>query len=199
MTDTHRFMEETIRESIAVKEALLTDIPRYADVAERLIDAYRGGHQLLVFGNGGSAADAQHIAAEFVGRFAFDRPALPALALTVNTSILTALGNDYSFEQVFARQIEASGRPGDVALGITTSGGSRNVVAGLRTARDRGLFTGALSGAEGGAVAEVADTCICIPSRHTPRIQEGHILIAHMWCDLLERALFPDHAPHHGN
>ena len=145
---------------------------------------------MLLFGNGGSAADAQHIAAEFVGRFAFDRPALPALALSVNSSCVTAIGNDYGFDLVFSRQIEALARPGDLAIGISTSGNSSNVLQGLSVAREMGLCTVALTGCTGGKLKNVVDHCICAPSNETPRIQECHILIGHIISELVEETIF---------
>jgi D-sedoheptulose 7-phosphate isomerase len=147
------------------------------------------GGKLLLFGNGGSAADAQHIAAEFVGRFAIERAALPAFALSVNTSCVTAIGNDYGFDQVFARQIEAFGKPGDVALGISTSGNSPNVLLGLAKAREVGLITVALTGDSECKMKNDADYCICVPSRETPRIQECHILIGHAIAELVEKEM----------
>ena len=161
-----------------------------ADVSKLVITALRQSNKVLLFGNGGSAADAQHIAAEFVGRFAFDRPALGALALSVNTSCVTAIGNDYGFEEVFSRQIEAIGRAGDVAIGITTSGNSANVIHGLLRAKAMGLHTIALTGCPGGKVKEHADYCISAPSDVTPRIQECHILIGHIIAQLVEEAMF---------
>jgi D-sedoheptulose 7-phosphate isomerase len=143
-----------------------------------------------LFGNGGSAADAQHIAAEFVGRFAFDRPALPALALSVNTSCVTAIGNDFGFDLVFSRQIEALGKPGDVAIGISTSGNSANVLRALSVAKEMGLHTVALTGEGGGKLKDAVDLCICAPSNETPRIQECHILIGHVISQLVEQAIF---------
>ena len=160
------------------------------DVAELLISAYRDGRCALLFGNGGSAADAQHIAAEFVGRFYLDRRALPAHSLTVNTSILTAIANDLSYEAIFARQIEAIGRPGDVAIGLSTSGRAANVVAGLRAARQAGLIAVAMTGADGGPARDVADHWVSVPSTDVPRIQEAHIMIGHIWSELVEAALF---------
>ena len=144
----------------------------------------------MLFGNGGSAADSQHIAAEFVGRFAFDRPALPALALNVNTSCITAIGNDYGFEQVFSRQIEALGQAGDVAIGISTSGNSPNVVRAISVAKKKGLHTIGLTGRTGGTLKSTVDFCICVPSEETPRIQESHILIGHIISELVEEAIF---------
>jgi D-sedoheptulose 7-phosphate isomerase len=182
-----------IASSIAVKQELLGSgeiLSQVALVSEKLIAALKKGNKPILFGNGGSAADAQHIAAEFVGRFAFDRPALPALALSVNTSCVTAIGNDYGFETVFARQIEALGRPGDVAIGISTSGNSSNVLRGLAVAKQMGMCTVALTGAGGGKLKDAADHCLCVPSKETPRIQECHILIGHAISELVEQAIF---------
>lgn len=179
-----------IEASIAVKQGLLQHTALYAEVAELIISAFRQGHKVLLFGNGGSAADAQHIAAEFVGRYYLDRAALPAQALTVNTSSLTAIGNDYSFDQVFSRQIEAFGQPGDVAIGISTSGNSRNVIAALRAARRRDILTIGMTGESGGQLKAEVDYCICVPSTDTPRIQEGHMLVGHIWSELVEQAIF---------
>lgn len=161
-----------------------------AAAADAVVDAYRAGCKLLVFGNGGSAADAQHIAAEFVGRFELERDSLPALALSVNTSAVTAIANDYGFDQVFARQLEGLGSPGDVALGITTSGGSPNVLEALRAARSAGMTTIGLTGGDGGQMRAACDHCMVVPSSSTPRIQEGHILMAHVLCEIVEQALF---------
>jgi len=186
---------KSIEASIAVKQSLLRDtnlISSIAQVSEILLSALKRGNKLLLFGNGGSAADAQHIAAEFVGRFVFDRPALPALALSVNTSCLTASGNDYGFEQVFSRQIEALARVGDVAIAFSTSGNSPNVLHGISTAKKIGLHTIALTGTPGGKLKQAADVdhCLCAPSSDTPRIQECHILIGHIVSELVERELF---------
>ena len=186
---------KSIEASIAVKQSLLRDtnlISSIAQVSEILLSALKRGNKLLLFGNGGSAADAQHIAAEFVGRFVFDRPALPALALSVNTSCLTAIGNDYGFEQVFSRQIEALARVGDVAIAFSTSGNSPNVLHGISTAKKIGLHTIALTGTPGGKLKQAADVdqCLCAPSSDTPRIQECHILIGHIISELVERELF---------
>ena len=146
----------------------------------------QSGNKLLLFGNGGSAADAQHLAAEFVGRFVRERAGLPAIALTTDSSILTAVGNDYGFEQVFARQIQALGRPGDVAVAISTSGNSANVLEGVKEARKRNLKTIGLTGKDGGALAQQADVAITIPSTSTARIQECHIAIGHLFCELVD-------------
>jgi D-sedoheptulose 7-phosphate isomerase len=155
-----------------------------------VISGFKAGNKVLLFGNGGSAGDAQHIAAEFVGRFAFNRPALPALALSVNTSCVTAIGNDYGFDLVFSRQIEALARPGDLAIGISTSGNSPNVLHGLSVARKIGLGTVALTGCTGGKLKNAVDYCICVPSNETPRIQECHILIGHIISELVEETIF---------
>jgi len=187
-----RGVGRTIETSIAIHQRLLSDqatVQSIAVVTEVLVDAMQQGQKLLLFGNGGSAADAQHIAAEFVGRFALERAALPAVALSVNTSCLTAIGNDYGFDLVFARQIEAFGKPGDVAVGISTSGNSPNVVVGLARAREKGMTTVALVGGSGGKMKDCADYCICAPSEDTPRIQECHILIGHVIAELVEKAI----------
>lgn len=181
---------ERISASIAVKQALAGDLRSCLLVTEVLIDAYRRGRKLLLFGNGGSAADAQHIAAEFLGRFRLERRAMPAVALTVNTSALTAIGNDYAFESVFARQLEAMAGPGDVAVGISTSGNARNVIEGLRAARRCGVVSVALTGRAGGLLAQEAEYAVRVPSDDTARIQEAHILIGHVWSEAVEQALF---------
>jgi D-sedoheptulose 7-phosphate isomerase len=186
-------VSELIEESIATKQSLLrsTDVVlTVAKASELLVNALKQGNKALLFGNGGSAADAQHIAAELVGRFAFDRPALPALALSVNSSCVTAIGNDYGFERVFSRQLEALARPGDVAIGISTSGNSSNVLNAMSTARKMGLHTIALTGGTGGNLQGSVDHCICVPSNETPRIQECHILIGHIIAELVEREIF---------
>jgi D-sedoheptulose 7-phosphate isomerase len=182
---------ERIRASLAVKEGLLAPEPlaEIASAATLVGGALRDGRKLLIFGNGGSAADAEHIAGEFVGRFVAERRALPAIALSVSTSVLTAIANDSSFEEVFARQVEALGQPGDVAFGLSTSGTSANVVAGFRAARERGLRTLALTGRGGGKVRELADVCVHVPADETARIQEGHLLVAHIVCEVAEREI----------
>jgi len=182
-----------IEESITTKQALLGSkevVSTVAKVSKILVNALKGGSKALLFGNGGSAADAQHIAAELVGRFAFDRPALPALALSVNNSCVTAIGNDYGFDQVFSRQLEAFARPGDVAIGISTSGNSPNVLHAMLAARKMGLQTVGLTGLTGGNLKGAVDHCICVPSSETPRIQECHILIGHILSELVEREIF---------
>jgi D-sedoheptulose 7-phosphate isomerase len=191
--DFERRVNSSIEASIAVKQRLLGStevVSTVAKACEIIIGALDQGYKLLIFGNGGSAADAQHIAAELVGRFAFDRPALPALALSVNTSCVTAIGNDYGFDQVFSRQIEALGRPGDVVVGISTSGNSPNVLRGVSAAQKMGLHTIGLTSQTGGKLKRAVDHCICVPSNETPRIQECHILIGHIMAELVEQAIF---------
>jgi D-sedoheptulose 7-phosphate isomerase len=193
MNDLELRVSRSIEASIAVKQKLLRDDSLIASVAAAssvVVDAMTRGNKVIVFGNGGSAADAQHIAAEFVGRFAFDRPALPALALSVNTSCMTAIGNDYGFDLVFSRQVEALGRKGDVAIGISTSGNSTNVLRGMAASRELGLHTIGLSGCDGGNLKREVDHCLCVPSTETPRIQECHILIGHIICELVEQTIF---------
>lgn len=152
--------------------------------------ALRRGNKLLFAGNGGSAADAQHLAAELVVRFKLDRPGLPALALTVDSSILTAIGNDYGFEQLFARQVQAMGQAGDVLIALSTSGNSANILAAIPVAEAMGVHVVGMTGASGGMLAQVADLCLRMPSDDTPRIQEAHTLLGHILCDLLEQNLF---------
>jgi D-sedoheptulose 7-phosphate isomerase len=186
-------VRRSIEASIDTKQRLLQDpdlVAIVSKVTKVLISGFKAGNKVLLFGNGGSAGDAQHIAAEFVGRFAFNRPALPALALSVNTSCVTAIGNDYGFDLVFSRQIEALARPGDLAIGISTSGNSPNVLHGLSVARKIGLGTVALTGCTGGKLKNAVDYCICVPSNETPRIQECHILIGHIISELVEETIF---------
>ncbi len=196
MKQTNNFerrVAELIEASIATKQSLLRSpevVLTVAKVSEILVNALKQGNKALLFGNGGSAADAQHIAAELVGRFAFDRPALPALALSVNSSCVTAIGNDYGFDRVFSRQLEALARPGDIAIAISTSGNSTNVLHAISTARKIGLKTIGLTGRSGGNLRNAVDYCICVPSNETPRIQECHILVGHIISELVEREIF---------
>lgn len=191
MSNHLQIIKKRVEESIAVKRALLeTQAEVIAEVGKALVGAMREGKTLYLFGNGGSAGDAQHIAAELVGRFTKERRALPAVALTTNTSALTALGNDYEYSIVFARQLEAFGKPGDVVIGISTSGNSPNVICGLETAKRLGMITIGLTGESGGRTKNEADHCICVPSRDTARIQESHILIGHILCEIIECELF---------
>lgn len=182
-----------LEESITVKNRVIDKlIPQIEDAAKLIIEALRGGNKILLFGNGGSAADAQHIAAELIGRYKKERKSLPAIALTTDTSILTSLTNDYEFEIVFARQIESLGRQGDVAVGISTSGNSPNVLKGLEKARELGCRTISILGCGGGSIAAVSELSIVVPCESTPRIQESHITIGHIICSLVEQEIFPE-------
>lgn len=176
-----------VKQAIAGSEELLGQILR---VARSMTAVLKAGGRVFFFGNGGSAADAQHLAAELVGRFMVNRRALPAIALTVDTSVLTAIGNDYGYDLIFARQLEALAHANDMAVGITTSGNSPNVVRAMETASRTGLRTVAFTGARGGQIRAAVEECICVPSDRTPRIQESHILIGHMLCEYVESALF---------
>jgi len=181
-----------VNESIAVKAALLADArtEQLAAIADRIEASARHGGKVVLFGNGGSAADATHLAAEFVGRFQFDRDPLPALSLSDNGSSVTAIGNDYGYDLTFARQMQALGNPGDVAIAISTSGSSPNVLEGLRAARLRDMYTVGFTGANGVEMAELTDVCVMVPSTVTARIQEAYMLYAHIMCELVEEALF---------
>ena len=189
-------LQSQVAASIALKRRWVAQprlLKQLLALAEAAVAVFQNGGRLLLAGNGGSAADAQHVAGELVGRFMRERAALPALALSTDTSILTALGNDYAFKIVFARQVEAQGRRGDMLLGISTSGNSANVVEALKTARARGLITAGLTGRGGGKMAPWCDHCIRIPSRDTPRVQESMLLLEHMLCGLIEDGMFgPD-------
>ena len=180
-------------DSIAAKRATLEACEgAIAAAAERVIECFRTDHKLLAFGNGGSASDAQHLCAELAGRYVRERPGLPAIALTANSSDLTAISNDYGYERVFARLVEAHGRAGDVAIAISTSGNSRNVLEAVAAARQRGLATIGLCGRGGGKLAGCVDVPIVVPSDRTPRIQETHIAIIHVLCELIDDALFAE-------
>ena len=191
MDELTRLARDRIEESVELQRKLLEPDRRalIARVGLLLSEAIEAGGKVLFFGNGGSAADAQHWAAELVGRYLAERRALPAIALTSNGSIISAVANDYSFDDVFKRQIEALCAPGDVAFGISTSGDSPNVVAGLSAARDIGAGTVGLTGETGGRMLTVCDECIRFPSSNTPRVQEGHALIGHILCEIVERSL----------
>ncbi|HEV3278621.1 MAG TPA: D-sedoheptulose 7-phosphate isomerase [Terriglobia bacterium] len=187
------FVRIQVEESMAVKRALLEDaslLQALEQAARAVVLSLRSGGKVLLFGNGGSAADAQHIAAELAGRYKLERRGLAAIALTANTSALTAISNDYSFEHVYARQVEALGAPGDVAIGISTSGNSQSVVRGVQAARAKGLVTVAMTGHSGGRLKPEVDLCLQMPSEETPRIQETHILIGHILCDFVEQEIF---------
>lgn len=186
-------IENQIKDSISVKDEMLKNsglLNLIEQVSEIITNAYKKGNKTLIAGNGGSAADAQHIAGEFVSRFYFDRPALASIALTTDTSILTAIGNDYGYEKIFSRQIEANGVNGDVFIGISTSGKSLNIINALKACKDKGIITIGLTCENGGQMAQLCDHCIKIPSMETPRIQEAHIMVGHIICSIVEENMF---------
>jgi len=182
-----RELEESARVKSVMAQSLANAI---ADAAQKILDAYREGKKVFLIGNGGSAADAQHIAAELVGRFKLKRRALPAIALTTDTSVLTALANDYGYNAIFSRQLEALANDKDVLIAITTSGTSSNILTAVEAAREKGMFVIGLTGEKGGGLKETADLTIAVPSNDTPRIQEAHITIGHVICSIVERELF---------
>jgi D-sedoheptulose 7-phosphate isomerase len=184
-----QFRETSENLNLMAKDAAL--LAAVGQVAETCVEALRGGHKILFAGNGGSAADAQHLAGELVSRFAYDRPGLPAFALTTDTSVLTAIGNDYGYERLFARQVEAVGSAGDVFFGLSTSGRSPNVLTALELAREKGIVTVGMTGRHGGQMPERCDYLLRVPSDSTPRIQEGHIAIGHAICQIIEAQMFP--------
>jgi D-sedoheptulose 7-phosphate isomerase len=187
------YIIQQIADSAATKQALLDNEPflnLLVEVAHACVEVYKNGKKILIAGNGGSAADAQHFAAELVGRYGFDRPSLPSLALTTDTSALTAIGNDYGYEYIFSRQLEGLGVEGDLFIGISTSGNSQNVINAFESAKKRGIKTVALTGRDGGIMGQMADFSIIIPSNATPRIQESHLLVEHIICDIIEKEIF---------
>lgn len=188
------FVRAEIEKSVATLSALLADhalLETVERAAGLCIDALRRGNKIMFAGNGGSAADAQHLAAELVGRLNYDRAPLPALALTTDTSILTAIGNDYGYEDVFQRQVHALGARGDVLIAISTSGRSKNILRALAAARDKGVATIGMTGSGGGEMTALCDLCLRVPSQETAKIQEAHIVLGHILCGLAERILFP--------
>ncbi|EPO1883588.1 D-sedoheptulose 7-phosphate isomerase [Campylobacter jejuni] len=193
MENLNSYIKGHFADSILVKEQILKDenlITLIKNASLEVIKAYKNGNKTLLAGNGGSAADAQHIAAEFVSRFYFDRPGIASIALSTDTSILTAIGNDYGYENLFARQVQAQGVKGDVFIGISTSGNSKNILKALEFCKQKEIISIGLSGASGGAMNELCDYCIKVPSTCTPRIQEAHILIGHIICAIVEEELF---------
>ena len=183
-------IKDILLESIQVKEELLrSGIGTIIEIAQLMIEALKKNGKVILFGNGGSASDSQHIAAELVGRFKKDRTALPALSLTANTSVITSLANDYGYEVVFAKQIEALGQKNDVAVGISTSGRAKNVSSAIKQAKKMGIKTVALTGGDGGELAKLADLSLIVPSSVTARIQEAHITVGHIICELIEQAV----------
>ncbi len=190
---TTSFIEENLKQSYEVKKKLLEDTQiktEIQEVAERCVAVYRRGNKTLIAGNGGSASDSQHMAGELSGRFNFDRPGIPSIALTTNTSALTAIGNDYGYDKIFSRQVQADGVEGDMFIGLSTSGNSLNILKAIEECQKKGIITVGLTGASGYKLAEVCDNCIMVPSESTPRIQEAHILIIHLICAVVEESLF---------
>ena len=192
--DSAGLVLERLKDSLAVKSQMLTSdcVGQATAVAEVMITSLRAGGKILFFGNGGSAMDAGHLAAELAGRFYRDRPGLAGISLSDGTASLTAIANDYAYDDVFARQIRGLGRPGDVAVGLTTSGNSANVMNALLAARETGLVTVALTGNSGGKVAAIADLCIRVPTDDTPRVQEACMHLGHTICEIVEREMFPE-------
>jgi D-sedoheptulose 7-phosphate isomerase len=195
LTDYAAHIAREIQESISVKTELARVAKQIADAATAIINCLRAGGKLIVFGNGGSASDAQHMVAELVGRYAVKRPALAAIALTTNSSSLTAIANDFGFEEIFARQLEALAKPQDLVLAISTSGNSGNVLRALETAKALGLKKIGLTGNEGGKLRDLVDISVIVPSTSTPRIQEAHTLIIHILCGIVENAFVQDAHP----
>ncbi|WP_345992927.1 D-sedoheptulose 7-phosphate isomerase [Sulfurimonas sp. HSL-1716] len=189
------YIKDQIKSSYETKQKIYENdmlIDIIEKVAAKCVDVYKKGKKTIIAGNGGSAADAQHIAAELVGRYGFDRPSLPSLALTTDTSNLTAIGNDYGYDKVFSRQLEGMGQEGDIFIGISTSGNSANIINAFNSAKAKGITTVALAGRDGGKMAQMADMAIVVPSNDTPRIQESHILIGHIICDIIEKEIFAE-------
>jgi len=189
------YIKDQIKKSYETKQAVYENealLNKIEEVAQMCVELYKGDKKTILAGNGGSAADAQHIAAELVGRYGFDRPSIPSLALTTDTSNLTAIGNDYGYDQVFSRQLEGMGQAGDIFIGISTSGNSLNIIKAFESAKKKGITTVALTGRDGGEMAKMADVALVVPSNSTPRIQESHILIGHIICDIIEKETFGD-------
>ncbi|ABB43852.1 phosphoheptose isomerase [Sulfurimonas denitrificans DSM 1251] len=190
-----KYIKEQIKKSFEIKQTIYENenlINKIEEVSKLCVALYRGDKKTILAGNGGSAADAQHIAAELVGRYGFDRPSIPSLALTTDTSCLTAIGNDYGYDNVFSRQLEGMGQAGDIFIGISTSGNSKNIINAFISAKKKGITTVALVGRDGGEMAKMADVALVVPSDSTPRIQESHILIGHIICDIIEKEIFGD-------
>jgi D-sedoheptulose 7-phosphate isomerase len=188
-----KYISNQVKKSYEVKQEIYNNkelMGLIQEVCTKTIEVYINANKTLIGGNGGSAADAQHIAGEFVSKFYFDRPGLASLALTTDTSIITAIGNDYGYEKLFSRQVQANGVKGDMFIGISTSGNSANVVEALKECKEKGIITVGLTGASGGKMAELCDYCIKVPSNETPRVQEAHILIGHIICAVVEEAIF---------
>ena len=187
------YIKNQIKKSYETKQAIYKNeelLNKIEEVSRKCVELYKGNNKTILAGNGGSAADAQHIAAELVGRYGFDRPSLPSLALTTDTSAITAIGNDYGYDQVFSRQLEGMGQDGDIFIGISTSGNSVNIIKAFQSAKKKNIMTVALVGRDGGEMAKIADIALIVPSDSTPRIQESHILIGHIICDIIEKEIF---------
>ena len=189
------YIKDQVKKSYETKQDIYNNedlLNKIEQVAKMCVELYRGDKKTILAGNGGSAADAQHIAAELVGRYGFDRPSIPSLALTTDTSNLTAIGNDYGYDKVFSRQLEGMGQRGDIFIGISTSGNSLNIINAFHSAKEKGITTVALTGRDGGEMAKLADVALVVLSESTPRIQESHILIGHILCDIIEKEIFGD-------
>jgi D-sedoheptulose 7-phosphate isomerase len=187
------YIKNQIKKSYETKQNIYNNedlLEKIEIVAKKCVELYRGSKKTILAGNGGSAADAQHIAAELVGRYGFNRPSLPSLALTTDTSNLTAIGNDYGYDKIFSRQLEGMGQKGDIFIGISTSGNSLNIINAFEAAKAKSITTVALVGRDGGEMAKIADIALIVPSDSTPRIQESHILIGHILCDIIEKEIF---------
>jgi len=189
------YIKNQIKDSYETKKAIYENdvlLDKIEKLSRLCVELYRGKNKTILAGNGGSAADAQHIAAELVGRYGFDRPSIPSLALTTDTSNLTAIGNDYGYDKIFSRQLEGMGQDGDIFIGISTSGNSQNLINAFKVAKEKNILTVALVGKDGGKMAQMADIALIVPSNSTPRIQESHILIGHILCDIIEKEIFGD-------
>ena len=187
------YIKDQIKKSYETKQIIYSDVEllnKIQKVCELCVNLYKKNNKTILAGNGGSAADAQHIAAELVGRYGFDRPSLASLAITTDTSALTAIGNDYGYDMIFSRQLEGMGQDGDLFIGISTSGNSKNIVKAFEVAKNKNITTVALTGRAGGEMAKMADIALIVPSDSTPRIQESHILIGHIICDIIEKEIF---------
>ena len=188
-----QFIEKQVKDSINVKKSILENneiLKLVSKISLEIVKAYKNGNKVLIAGNGGSAADAQHMAGELVSRFYFDRPGLPAIALTTDSSIITAIGNDYSYNRIFSRQIESNGQNGDIFIGISTSGNSKNIIEALIQSKKQGIINIGLTGKDGCTMKNQCDYCVCVHSKETPRIQESHLLIEHIICSIVEEELF---------
>lgn len=186
-----KIIARALKDGLRVKEDFIKkNTSKLIHLAEYISEAFKNGRKLMICGNGGSAADAQHLAAEFVNRFQLERPPLPALALTTDTSIITSVANDYRYEEVFSKQIMALGVKGDILLGLSTSGKSENILSAMRTAREKGLYSVGFTGGDGGGMVKLVDLALVVENNQTPRIQEAHIMAGHLLCELVEYILF---------